>query len=101
VPRPDCATDTGYFATRNNLQGLTVSGVDLWIVYFEVYLTKCLHPGSVAGFNADPDRDPDPALFCQCWSGSGSRILMTNKWKNLQLKKSLNSFDKKFQYTYP
>jgi hypothetical protein len=29
VPRPDCATDTGYFATRNNLQGLTVSGVDL------------------------------------------------------------------------
>ena len=29
VPQPDCATDTAYFATRNNLQGLTVSGVDL------------------------------------------------------------------------
>ena len=29
LPQPDNATDTTYFATRNNLQGLTVSGVDL------------------------------------------------------------------------
>ncbi len=27
------------------------------------YRSKCLHPGSVAGFNAGPDRDPDPAFF--------------------------------------
>jgi len=29
VPNPDNATDTTYFDTRNNMQGLTVSGVDL------------------------------------------------------------------------
>ena len=29
VPQPDSASDTTYFATRNNLQGLAVSGVDL------------------------------------------------------------------------
>jgi len=29
VPNPDDATDTTYFHTRNNMQGITVSGVDL------------------------------------------------------------------------
>jgi serine/threonine-protein kinase greatwall len=29
VPQPEDATDTAYFAMRNNLQGLTVSEVDL------------------------------------------------------------------------
>ena len=29
VPNPDSATDTTYFNTRNSMQGLTVSSVDM------------------------------------------------------------------------
>jgi serine/threonine-protein kinase greatwall len=29
IPQPDDATDTTYFTTRNNMQGLIVSGIDL------------------------------------------------------------------------
>jgi hypothetical protein len=48
-----------------------------------------------AGFNADPDADPDPAFLGQC--GSGSRVLMTKYWKII-----FKFFiDKKLQYSYP
>ncbi len=35
--------------------------------------------------------DPDPAFYAEYRSGSGSRVIMTKNWKNLQLEKNVRT----------